>query len=139
MHHPYRRVDGFTLIELMVVVAIVGILAAIVYPSYQNHVLRTHRAAAAACLGEMAQQMERYYTTTLKYTGATLPNPTCRNDLASRYTFAFDTGQPTDTTFKIKATPSGAQAADTKCGTLSLDQAGTKTVSGTDSVANCWR
>lgn len=123
----------------MITVAIVGILAAVALPSYQTHVLRTHRVAAASCLAEMAQQMERYYTSNLSYTGATIPALTCVTDEASRYSFAFATAQPTATTYTINATPAGAQAQDTRCGTLSFTQAGVKGVSGTDSVANCWR
>lgn len=133
------KYKGFTLIELMVTVAIIGILAAIVLPSYQTYVLRTHRVTAAACLSEIAQQMERYYTSNLTYTGAAVPTPTCVNDVASRYGFAFAAGQPTASTYTINATPSGAQSGDTLCGTLSITQAGVKGVSGTSSAAECWR
>ena len=132
---------GFTLIELMIVVAIVGILAAIVLPSYQQHVLRTRRAVAAGCLMELAQFMERFYTTSLTYSGAALPNTSCRSELASHYTFAFATGEPTATTFRIVATPAGAQADDAKCAAISLTQAGVKASSGTLSSTDptCWK
>lgn len=130
---------GFTLIELMVTVAVIGILAAVAFPSYQTYVLRTHRVTAAACLSEMAQQMERYYTSNLSYSGAAVPAPTCANDVAGRYGFAFAAGQPTATTYTINAAPTGAQSSDTKCDTLSITQAGVKGVSGTGSATECWR
>jgi type IV pilus assembly protein PilE len=129
---------GFSLMELMIVVAIVGILAAVALPSYQEHVLRTRRVTAASCLMEHAQQMERQYATGMSYVVA-LPAASCRTDLTGFYTFAFGTGEPTATTFKIEATPTGAQTGDTRCNVLSINQQGVKTVSGAGGVADCWR
>ena len=126
------RNRGFTLIELMVAVAIVAILAAIAYPSYQQHVLRTHRKAAQGCITELAQWMERYYSTHMSYENATLPSTSCRSDLKTRYIFSFSHA-PTATTYTIQAIPSGSQADDV-CGTLSLTHAGVRTPSTT----GCW-
>jgi len=138
---------GFTLIELMIVVAIIGILSAIVYPNYTQYVIDSRRATAAACLSEQAQLLERYYTTRLTYVDA--PEPLtlqCRVDLGTFYTW----GEPTlaARTYTITAVPQGGQATnDGKCGcTLSLNQTGTKaaTVVGATTVcprpvAACWR
>ena len=135
-----RRLKGFTLIELMIVLAIVAIITAIAYPSYQSHNQRTRRANAAACLQEMAQHMERRYSTSMSYsTPNTLPTPACANELAGIYQFAFASGQPTASTFTIEAAPQGPQTGDTRCATLSLNHQGVKAVSGADTVANCWR
>ena len=133
-----RYQAGFTLIELMITVAIIGILASIALPSYQQHVLRTRRVTASACLMEMAQFMERQYATGLTYAVA-LPVSSCQADLTAYYGFAFATGQPTASTYTLTAAPTGAQSGDTKCGTLSLTHAGIKEVSGTGSAPECWR
>lgn len=129
---------GFTLMELMIVVAIVGILAAVALPSYQDHVLRTRRVTAGTCLMETSQLMERQYATAMSYDVA-LPTASCQTELASFYTFAFATDEPTATSYKIEATPAGAQTGDTKCNVLSLNNQGVKTKSGSGTVADCWR
>lgn len=136
-----RFQQGFTLIELMIVVAVIGIITAVALPSYQEHVVRTRRVAAAGCLLELAQFMERQYTTTMTYSGAVLTTPSCTNELAGSYTFAFATAEPTATTYIIDAAPAGAQTKDTKCATISVNQAGQKTSSGTLSSSDpiCWK
>ena len=132
MHCTPRRSRGFPLIELMIVVVIIAILASIAYPSYQRYVLQTRRAAAQCCLMEWAQWMERYYTTKMTYKNAARPALSCTNELGNFYTFALD-GEPSDTSYKLKATAIGAQARDTGCTPLTLDSAGTK------GPAGCWR
>jgi type IV pilus assembly protein PilE len=126
---------GFTLIELMITVAIVAILAAIALPAYQDQVMRSRRAAAQACLVELSQFMERHYTTHMTYSGAVLPTTQCRTDLAAWYTFSFPAGNPTDTTFTIQAVAQGVQATrDTNCVTQTLTQTGARSP-----AAGCWQ
>lgn len=137
------KLAGFTLVELMIAVAVVAILAAVAVPSYQNAIVKSRRGAAAACMGEAAQFMERFYTTNLSYlkpdgTAPTLPAAQCQADLADHYTIALAAGT-TARTYVLTATPKSAQATkDTKCGTLKIDQRGTKSISGSGSVSSCF-
>ena len=127
---PTRKagVGGFTLIEIMIVVLIIGILMAIAYPAYQNNVIRSRRATAGGCLLEAAQFMERYYTTRLTYVGAALP--ACSADLSRFYAFSFD-GAVAARSFKIQAVPRGVQLKDTQCATIKINQTGQKEETGT--------
>jgi type IV pilus assembly protein PilE len=133
---------GFTLVELMIVVAIVAIIAAVALPSYQSQVQATRRGAAAGCLMEIAQNMERRYTTNFSYDATPqLPPLGCTTENAAQYVFDFATGQPTTSTFTIRAIPQGSQTQD-GCGELSLDQKTVKSTSvGTDTVTikKCWK
>lgn len=139
-HQPAHRRGlaryGFTLIELMIVVAIIAIIAAVAYPSYNEHIIKTRRKAGASCLMEAAQFMERAYTVSMTYAGAD-PALACETDVAGNYTIAV--GASTATGYTLTATPQGAQAShDTKCGTLGINQAGVRTKTGSGTVTECW-
>ena len=133
-----KRARGFTLIELMIVVAVVGILAAIAYPSYMDQIRKSRRAEVQALLMNVSarqQQMlldTRSYASTVSALNITIPDTVQRN-----YAVTLAVGTAAVPTFTATATPSGAQAAD-KCGVplvagvLSIDQSGTKL------PANCW-
>lgn len=122
---------GFTLIELMITVAIVAILVSIAVASYDFATVKTRRSAAKACLVEGAQYMERYYTLHFSYKDATLPD--CSADVTDFYTVGFD-GTPDADGYKIKAVPTARQD-DSRCGTLTIDVTGAK---GATDVDACW-
>jgi type IV pilus assembly protein PilE len=135
-HPQRRRIAGFTLIELMIVVAVIGILAAIAYASYTASIVTSRRRTAAACLQERAQFMERYYTTHMTYADA--PDPAQCEAVSNFYSVAFS-GTPSATAFKIVATPLAGQAgADTACAALGIDQTGTRSATGSASAGSCW-
>lgn len=129
---------GFSLIEMVIVVAILAILSAIAVPSYMRHVGKTNRVAAQACLAEYANYMERYYTGNLRYdqTPAGVanadPHLDCQLQIVRSYMLVPAT---TSTTFTVTATPTEVQfRRDKQCGTLALNQSGARTA-GTD---GCW-
>ena len=135
-----RASRGLTLIEIMVVVALVGILASIALTSYQSHTRKTRRYAAQSCLMEQAQYMERYYTTAsnpMTYTAASLPNASCKTNLASYY--AFSLSNAASQTFTVQAVASGTQTGDTDCRTLALNQAAQQSSSSASATTTgCW-
>ncbi|MBK6356848.1 MAG: type IV pilin protein [Betaproteobacteria bacterium] len=138
-----NRQTGFSLIELMVVVAILGILASIALPSYQESIRQTRRGDATAVLMENAQFLERTFTQNTSYLVAganpVLPNTESPKDGSAKYYDISLSGTNTASTYSLQAVPKGAMAGDA-CGTMTLNQAGVKGVSGgSKSVGQCWK
>jgi len=129
-----KKNRGFTLIELMVVVTIIGILAAIAMPTYQEHVRSGKRAQAKADLSEIAQFMERFYTENNTYAGATRPFSQSPRETTSPKNYDISwVGTPDASTYRLQAVPTGGMTGD-RCGTLTLNQAGAKGATSSD----CW-
>jgi len=133
-----KRNLGFTLLELMIAVAIVAILAAFAFPAYQEQVDKTRRADGKALLTNMAQQLERCYTKYLQYNNAGCPITNGTTQQSEDQFYSVTVAGATATTFSLTAIPQGVQAGDTRCGNLTLDQTGAQTFSGTGTVADCW-
>lgn len=142
--HKHKDIKGFTLIELMIVVAIIGIISAIAYPSYQEHIRKARRADAQTALMELAQFMERHYTANGKYRTAAnaapvLPFSEAPKDGTTKfYDLAFAENFPTDAAYTITAAPKNGMAGDT-CGTLTLSNTGAKGQANGATTAQCWR
>ncbi len=138
---------GVTLMELMIVVVIVGMLAAIAYPAYQSQIEKTRRADGKAALMDTAQRLERCFTRANSYldVGGSCP---LAGQLAGGgidspeafYRVSIADGALSQTAFTLQAVPQNAQAGDTRCATLMLDSRGRRGSQGnieTDEN-DCW-
>ncbi len=147
-----KTTKGFTLIELMITVAVIGILAGIAYPSYQDSVRKSRRADAKAALLGLANAMERHFTETNSYCDAGGPgganscgsaiNDTgtsgiynIPNQTANFYNITISAA--TAATYTLQAEPTGTQT-DPRCGNLTLTHTGARGETGTGTVAECW-
>jgi len=110
------RIKGFTLIEIMVVVAIVGILVTIALPAYNEHVRSSRRAAIQACLMDQVHFMERFYSANMTYANAA--PPACQGGAAGFYNM--DIPVRTATTYTLTATATGDQANGNTCNSALL-------------------
>jgi len=128
------RMKGFTLMELMITVVVVGILAAIAYPAYTDYLNRTRRADGKAALLNLANYMEHYYTENNGYTGATLASVGYTGTTSQEGYYNLSISALTNTSYTLTATPTGVQAGDTTCGALTLTNTNVK-----GPTADCWQ
>ena len=132
------RSRGFTLLELMIACAIVAILAAIAYPSYNSSVQKSRRAEATAALLGVASQMERWSTEKGTYATATLGTGGVFANHTENSYYNLSLANLTATTYTVRAAPTGAQTGD-PCGTFTYTEQGTKDVTGGSwTKAQCW-
>jgi len=128
-----QKMLGFTLLELMIVVAIVAILAAIAYPSYQDSVRKARRGDAQAGLVELANFLERRFTESNEYDGSNAATTLTASGVISNY-YTLSITNFNTTTYTLQAVPQGDQVADS-CATMRLLHTGEKQTTGT---AGCW-
>lgn len=129
MHHvPHstRLAAGFTLIELMIVMAVVGVLALVAYPSYQDSLRKSRRADAIAGLNRLQQLQERVRGQQPAYASAvaSMPGSPPATSPEGHYTLAIDAASANSYTMAATASPGSSQFEDTKCRILRVGMAG---------------
>lgn len=133
MKSMHERAGGFTLVELLVCLSLIGILLGIALPVYQEHIQRVRRVEAQKSLVELAQSLERFYTSRGTYFGATLPfEQSPREAGKAFYRLGFASG-PDELGYVLQAEPVGAMAGDV-CGVLTLAGSGLRGAA----TERCW-
>lgn len=126
--------NGFTLIEVVVVVAIIGVLAMIAYPTYVDQVYKTRRSDAKVALLNVAQQFERCYTEASNYTAGVCPSGFPLNSNEGYYSITLAAGSLTGSSYTLVATAQGVQQGDAECAVFNLDHLGNKSAT----QGYCW-
>lgn len=130
---------GFSLLELLVVMALIAILISLAYPLYTSHLVKGRRNQAEVDLLYLASQLEAFYTLQNTYQGSSLEGLGI-NPYTDDHSYQLSIQSATDTGYQIAASPLGQQArADTTCGNLTLNEQGEKSVSGSATPEECWR
>ncbi|MEX1056519.1 MAG: type IV pilin protein [Natronospirillum sp.] len=135
--HKHRVLGGFSLIELMIVVAIIGVLTAVAIPAYRQYSISTYRADVQSDLMDLSFWLERWHINNNTYVlpdGQTLPFAKSPREGTAMYTLALTENSATATTYTLEAVPQGQQATDS-CGKLTIDQAGKQGAQD----SGCWR
>lgn len=135
-----RPRSGFSLIELLVVMAIAGILTVIAVPAYQQYLLSAHRTDAIKTLLEVSNAESEFYTANNAYTAnlTSLGYPANTVTSENGY-YAVTATSSSPQTFTLTATPQGGQTQDTHCASFTLNSLGQKGVTGTDTATQCWQ
>jgi type IV pilus assembly protein PilE len=131
------RIKAFSLLELLLTLAIIGILIAIALPSYRSYLLASRRLDAKTALLDLASKLENYYLIHYSYKGASF-NKLGAARLSKQGYYELRLSVVAKHDFLLLATPLGPQQADKICGTYSLQQDGVKNITGTGTLQQCW-
>lgn len=133
-----KKIMGFSLLELLIVLCIVGILSAIAMPNYSNYIMKEKRVEAQTMLLRLSSALENYYLHNNSYADASLEKLDLPETFAQgQYQLIISSATTTD--FLIAAKPLGIQAErDTQCGSFSLNETNQKSISGTGDIKDCW-
>ncbi|HSH48349.1 MAG TPA: type IV pilin protein [Halomonas sp.] len=138
---------GFTLVELLIIVMVIGILAAVAIPAYYGHVERSRRSDAVTALMSLAQAQERFMASHGEYAsslngsvaaGDGLGMPADNLSSEGFYTISLVRPEDEEGEYILTAAPRGSQASDAECGSFTLAHTGARGVTGTATVDDCW-
>lgn len=140
MNIEFRSRRGFTLIEVMIVVAIMAILAMIAYPSYLDQIRKSRRSEAKAALMEAAQRQERFFTERNTYADKLTKLNYQADTVTTERGYYEVTVTAVPSGYTLKAQPLGAQAKDLRCATFTLTHTAVKSIEGgVGTAAECWQ
>lgn len=134
--------DGFSLIELLIVLFIIAVLISIAVPTYNHHLMMGKRLDGKISLLDLATRLERYYTEQHTYANATIGAHSSSDVLATPFSqqgfYRLSIINQTNTSFLIQAAPMPEKLNDKNCGALQLNQLGEKSITGSGTLVSCW-
>lgn len=135
----HRFAQGFSLVELAISLFVLSIIVSIAVPSYRGVIQKSNRADALAALSTDQARLERCYAQNFSYSATCSSRPTFPHNSTQNY-YSIAISNLTSTTYTLTATPIGAQATDTTCARIMLDQSNTKTATNSNGVSQsvCW-
>jgi type IV pilus assembly protein PilE len=131
-----KRKCGFSLLEIIFVIAIISIISVMAVPIYQHHILQARRLVAVRYLVATTVALEKYHLENGSYDGATLQNLKLPSLINNNYALSLTIAR--DDNYQVIAKPLAMQQKDQHCGQLVIDSNGRKNISGDGSIADCW-